>query len=97
MKTCIKCRIEKEYIKFYVYKNNKDGYRNICIECFKKDKAEYQKNNKEKAYLYTSQYLKRNPEINNQNCKKYRKKRYNNDPIFRLKDKRTEEVIGCSI
>jgi hypothetical protein len=38
MKVCKKCNIEKNYNNFPIRKDSKDGYRNECKECIRKNK-----------------------------------------------------------
>ena len=33
MKTCYKCKVEKEYIEFYKDKGKKDGHCSVCKKC----------------------------------------------------------------
>jgi hypothetical protein len=50
MKTCTKCRIEKEISFFYKISSSKDGHRSQCIDCVKK----YSEENSEKRKEYQS-------------------------------------------
>ncbi len=43
MKVCTKCKLEKEFSEFYKRENSKDGYRNECKDCYKKNSKEYSK------------------------------------------------------
>lgn len=52
MKTCFKCKEEKELSEFYKQKNMKDGHLNKCKECTKKDVGEHRINNIEKIREY---------------------------------------------
>ena len=52
MKTCSKCKIEKELSDFYKKKASKDGFRSECKECnnlySRKYKRNYYHKNKDK-------------------------------------------------
>lgn len=44
MKTCSKCKIEKEYSEFHTDKSKKDGYRYECKVCKREQlRASYHK------------------------------------------------------
>jgi len=61
MKTCSKCKLEKELYEFNKDKNKKDGHCNWCKTCNKENMKSYYKSNKEKVKYE-----------NYQNKKKYR-------------------------
>ena len=76
MKTCSKCKIEKELSEFNKDKSKKDGLHTQCISCKKeyvknnKDKIkEYYQNNKDKRKKYDKNYYQNNKNILNK--KKY--------------------------
>jgi len=80
MKTCSKCKIEKDYLFFNKDKGKKDGFHSKCRSCEKKYKQdnkekirekrkEYQKANKE----YLKEYKKEWNQSNKENIKKYNK------------------------
>lgn len=82
MKTCTKCKVEKEFSEFGKLKQSKDGYRFYCKMCVKEERlknsehiVEYRKQyaikNKENRRLYT---LKNKEKLKEQN----RKNRLNN-------------------
>jgi len=49
MKNCIKCKIEKDFSKFYKRKDHKQmSYRSCCIECCNLMTKKYRKNNPDK-------------------------------------------------
>lgn len=76
MKTCNKCKEEKEYREFHKNKSNKDGYHYICKECRKIESSKYYDKNRSilidkinnyrkhnKGYLETNKrYKENNPE-----------------------------------
>jgi hypothetical protein len=72
MKTCSKCKIEKDYKEFYKQScNSKDGYQSHCKICDNERKKNWNKNNAEKAKKYSAQ-----SELNRRNNEKriqYRK------------------------
>ena len=56
MKTCTKCRLEKELDAFYVKESGRDGRTAQCIECIKATTYNYKKNNPEKHREATRKY-----------------------------------------
>lgn len=64
MKTCTKCKVEKELSEFYKNKTKKDGFHFHCKECTKQYFAEYQKqyhrNNREKLAEQGKKYRQKN-------------------------------------
>ena len=52
MKTCTKCHTEKDISEFYKCKRSKDGYRQMCKECFKSIDKINKERNKEKLKIY---------------------------------------------
>tara|TARA_R110000824_G_C15100410_1_gene666206 strand:- start:282 stop:1073 length:792 start_codon:yes stop_codon:yes gene_type:complete len=48
MKTCSKCKVEKELIEFVERKSSKDGFRNQCKKCLAINSKNYRKINKDK-------------------------------------------------
>jgi hypothetical protein len=81
MKTCSKCKIEKDFSEFQKDKKKKDGLRPSCKSCskqyveqnkerLKEYNKKYSKDNKEKI----SDYRKKNKERTNEYNKNYREK-----------------------
>ena len=69
MKTCSKCKIEKELSDFYKKKASKDGFRSECKECnniaSKKYKINYYHRNKDKISKEKNKdYIKKYRELN---------------------------------
>ena len=58
MKTCRKCKIEKDFTEFTKDKQNKDGLKYTCKSCSK----EYRENNKELIKEHSKEYYKSNKE-----------------------------------
>ncbi len=56
MKTCIKCKINKEISQFYKSKSNKDGLDNSCKTCKGEMQSKKHILNKEKINSYHKQY-----------------------------------------
>ena len=93
MKVCKVCGEEKPLSEFVKNKNCKGGHENQCKSCLKE---------------YHKKYGKKYREENAEKINEYKKNKYKNDPLFRLKcnvrvnvkraikNKRTEEIIGCS-
>lgn len=84
MKICKKCNTAKPLENYYKHTGYKDNHRSICIECFKKEKASYQRNNKDKSKLYIKKWQKNNEdkvkEIRNNNFNN----KYKNDVYFAM-------------
>lgn len=73
MKTCSKCKIEKELGNFYRDKSKNDGYHTVCKECQTVRKMLYYKENKTKIIRQNSLYKTENKEKINQQNSLYRK------------------------
>ena len=58
MKTCTKCKIEKEFSEFYKDKTKKDGYNSGCKSCYK----QYNLENPEKRIQYRLENLYKSKE-----------------------------------
>ena len=67
MKTCTKCKAEKELGEFSKDKTTKDGYKYICKSCYSK----YRKENKTKINEQNAIYILNNPEKRKETLKKY--------------------------
>ena len=115
--TCKECR--KKSTKKYYDKNSQKIIQSVK-EWVDKNKEQNNKNKREwarkkywedieKSREYGREYKKNNPEKNTKSTLKYQRKRFNNDPIFKMKhtirnrinrfhnsNKRTEEILGCS-
>jgi len=57
-KTCSKCQIEKTLSEFYKDKNAKDGRRNPCKTCDKKNSSKYKAERPEEIKAYHKEYHK---------------------------------------
>jgi hypothetical protein len=79
MKTCSKCKIEKELIFFSRRKDT--GYRSYCKQCEKEYNKEYNKKNKNLVKIQKIKYREENKE----EIKKKRKTHYENNKEF-IKD-----------
>jgi hypothetical protein len=99
MKTCTKCKIEKELTEFSKDKKGKDELYCKCKSCVKEYNKVYRENNKEKIKLIDKEYYKNNSEklknnrkeyyINNKEkhneySKEYMRKRLKSDLLFKL-------------
>tara|TARA_R110002033_G_scaffold115159_1_gene159867 strand:- start:38 stop:727 length:690 start_codon:yes stop_codon:yes gene_type:complete len=67
MKTCTKCKVEKELVDFGKHKLSKGGYHLRCKSC----RNEYYLNNKEILKVKRREYIKRNKEKLKYKTKKY--------------------------
>ena len=93
MKTCAKCKQEKELINFRTDKTIKCGYRSYCIDC---EKVKIRENARVRYENKRKQYNKDNADVISSKYKEWRinnlsyisekaSERYNNDPEHRLK------------
>ena len=67
MKTCTKCKTDKELSEFNKNKRKKDGYQNICRECGKLRSRQYYTENREH---HKQVVLDRNNRIRKENKKR---------------------------
>lgn len=72
MKTCSRCKIEKDFVDFNNNKNTKDGLQHSCKYCVK----QHYEANKEKIYTYRKQYHLDNKDKINEYRRKQRKQKY---------------------
>lgn len=105
MKTCSKCKVEKDLVEFVNDKNRKDGFHCQCKYCEK----QYRLDNKEKAKEYAKQWQLDNKE----RLAEYAKQRRQTEPLFKLrgnirslilqsikkqgykKNTKTANILGC--
>jgi len=73
VKTCVKCKVEKEETQFPKAKDNRDGLRGDCRECNKKYLDTYYKENRDEILVKQGEYYKSNKEAI---CRKHREKKY---------------------
>ena len=100
MKTCSKCKKEKDLGCFPVRKTAKDGRQSNCRECINEAKKKYREANKEKIREYKLNHYKENQdkilsqkkeyrEANKEKIKQYKRqyesKRRKQDPIYNQK------------
>jgi len=74
MKTCSKCKIEKEESEFYKQKSRRNCLRSECKECMLNESKKYNKNNKEKRNEYRKEWRKNNKDNSSVRQKEQRKK-----------------------
>jgi len=83
MKTCSKCKQDKELSEFYKQEKGKYGVRSICKICVKEYDNNHYKNNSEKLKQQTKEWREANPEYvkewKNQKGKKYFTDYYKNN------------------
>jgi hypothetical protein len=99
MKTCSRCKIEKELIEFYKNKNKKCGYQSACKNCDKSTKKpqiqnyylykdyfkQHHTNNKEKRKNYTKQQREKNKEKWKEYDSKWKKSKRDNNLEYKIK------------
>lgn len=103
MKTCSKCKLEKEFSEFSKQKKGKNGLRSSCKECIKIERKIYVKENKEKIYVKTKRYNLDNYEIKKEKRKEYNKINKDKINVQRNKYKRDKKLnnplfkLSCNI
>ena len=88
MKTCRKCKIEKEVTEFSKCKNTKDGLKSQCRFCDK----QYNETNKERISEQKKQYYLANKErINEQNKEYYKNNKERSKEYYKNNKERSKE------
>jgi hypothetical protein len=96
MKTCSKCKIEKEFIEFHKHSKGKYGLNSNCKQCVKKyhkkynqenkDKSKkYYQENKDKINEYNKKYYQENKQYFSKYSNKYQIKRKKIDSLYKLR------------
>ena len=96
MKTCCRCKILQSKDNFTKRKTSKDGLRENCKDCHKKDmikdkdkiyerQKEYRANNSEKLKERKSKYYHNNKEKARASQRRRYSKNYNSDPAFKVR------------
>lgn len=96
MKTCNKCKLEKELTEFHKKKTGIMGVHSICKVCCNAEKKEYYQKNKERLKEKQARYREENRGRINEHAREYSKNnreainkknklRYNTDESFRLR------------
>lgn len=83
MKTCTKCKVEKEVNEFGRLKQSKDGYRFYCKMCVKEERLK----NSENIVEYRKQYAIKNKENRRLYKLKNKEKLKEQDKQYRLNNK----------
>jgi hypothetical protein len=106
MKTCTKCKVEKELIYFYKVSKNIDGFHRQCKVCVKEWVKNYREINKEKikerskkwynnnkdyVYVYQRIYIENNKEKINNNLRKKRSE----DNFLKFKHNVRSNICSC--
>lgn len=84
MKVCKKCQLIKPLTDYYSYKSSKDRLRYNCKSCCKFEQNMRRKNDKTRHNQYSKKYVSNNREFIREIQRKYFKKRYDKDPMFKL-------------
>jgi len=79
-KTCTKCNETKELTEFNLSKKSKDGRHSYCKPC----RRDYRKRNKKKRTEYMRSFREKNYDSWIVKRREYQRKRYQEDPAFRL-------------
>ena len=125
-KVCSRCKETKSTIHFNKDLKSKDTFKASCKKCISAYNKEYNKNNnikrrkhakewkeenKERVNKYMLSYIDKNKQTIYKKSTEYHKKRYNSDPVFKLRrllrDRiyktltteritfKTKELLGC--
>jgi hypothetical protein len=86
-KICIKCNILKEYTKFPIRKDSKDGYRNSCKVCEYEKTKKWKEENSDITKEYNKKYLLDNKEKLNKYKNNWFNEKMKSDSNFKLKRK----------
>ena len=81
VKTCTKCKLEKDVFEFHKDKYKKDGLRSECKSCqkeYREDNKELIKESKKKYYKVNKEKIKEYEKANKEKIKEY-KKEYNKE------------------
>ena len=91
MKTCNKCKIEKELTEFHKDKGKKDGHSTCCKICAKARTAKWQVENKDRKNRNQAKYRNSNKELL---AKRYKEYTANNPniPRARLAKRRAKKL-----
>lgn len=96
MKTCRKCKTEKDISNFHKDSMRKSGYRDICKTCKKEENNKYNLNNRESKLLKSKEYYKNN-KIQKTNYRLKNKNRINKIKAnYRLKNIETIHKNECA-
>jgi hypothetical protein len=90
MKTCTKCKIEKELTEFSKDKNSKDNLKSACKKCLSIESKIYYNKNKEKESEKAKNYYIKNKEKIDLKHKEY--KENNKDKIKEYREKNKEKI-----
>ena len=84
MKTCTKCKEQKDYSCFSKHKKSKDGYDWWCKECCSLNYAKYYKKNKQKVLENSYKWKSKNKEKFNGYKNKWERKKRSEDPNYKM-------------
>lgn len=89
MKTCSKCKIEKNLFEFNKRESSKDGFHQQCKRCLKKYKDEWYQNNKTSVVNRVKRYYDENKKQILEGCKKWREN--NKEKVKKIQKKYREK------
>ena len=113
-KQCNRCKEEKPIVEFPKSSFNKSGYGSPCKECAGEKSKQWSRDNKdyiESMREYQKTYNKKWREDNREYLQEKLKKRWENDPVYKLKEltrqnirralkntrsKPIEDILGCT-
>lgn len=84
-KICSKCGVTKFVSEYYKAKDEKFGVSGTCKECHKKIMKAYHSQNRDKNNKAQKKWRGKNKQKSNTRVCAYQKKRYREDPVFKLK------------
>lgn len=104
MQKCITCGVLIPLTEFYKSKKLKDGYRNECIDCWKKNSKKWYRNNSKRAKEVNKKWQKENPEWQKNQRKEIKNKyglgagtiaRYGFKLAVKIYDKYDRKCVEC--
>lgn len=92
MKTCSRCKEEKELSEFYKHIRSKDGLCAYCKECDKKAKKDYYSRNKEETIARVKAWSEANPDKVRINKRNWKRKNPDSNRRYKLKRYQLEKI-----
>ena len=88
VKTCTKCKVEKDVVEFHKNKYKKDGLKSECKYCqkeYREANKELIKERKKKYYKANKEKIKAYKEATREHRNEWRKQKRSKDTLYKLK------------